>query len=201
MKEAWKEIPNSCGYWVSNQGRVKREAYQQWNCLTHTYSNFPECILKPTVSFGYQYVGIKYQNGETKRQRVHKLVAEAFILNPQGLTQINHIDGHKENNCVSNLEWCSASHNTKHAYRAGLIDLDKFRSINSSQATPYLVIWENGSRSVYGSQREVLKELGVGKTVFKSPAFQRYLLNRGISCKRITKEEYFILESSTTILK
>lgn len=201
MKEIWKRIPDSCGYWVSDQGRVKREAYQQWNSLTHTYSHFPEHIIKPTISLGYCYAGIKHTGGEMKRHRLHRLVAEAFVPNPNCLEQVNHIDGCKINNCAANLEWCSASHNTKHAYQRGLIDLDKFRSINSSQATPYLVVRSDGRTDIYGSQRELLHALGVGKTVFKSPSFQEILREKGLFCRKITKEEYFILESSTTILE
>lgn len=201
MAETWKRIPDSCGYWVSDQGRVKREAYQQWNCLTCTYSNFPERILKPTISLGYHYVGVKYKDGTTKRERVHRLVAKVFVENPNQFEQVNHIDGHKDNNRATNLEWCSASQNTMHAYRNGLIDLDKFRSVNSSQATPYVVKQSDGSVELYGSQKELLDQLGVGKTVFKSQQFQESLLKKGISCRKITKEEYFILESSTTILE
>ena len=51
---------------------------------------------------------------------VHKLMAEAFIPNPDGKTQVNHIDGDKDNYSISNLEWVTASENMKHAYRTGL---------------------------------------------------------------------------------
>ena len=52
--------------------------------------------------------------------KVHRLVAETYLDNPNGLPQVNHIDGVKSNNCVSNLEWVSVSDNVKHAYKLGL---------------------------------------------------------------------------------
>ena len=51
---------------------------------------------------------------------VHRLVAKTFIINPNNLPQVNHIDGNKLNNAISNLEWCDNSYNQKHAYKLGL---------------------------------------------------------------------------------
>lgn len=65
---------------------------------------------------GYVYANIS-KNNKSYNFRVHKLVAEAFIPNPENKPQINHIDGDKTNNRVDNLEWCNCSYNIKDMYR------------------------------------------------------------------------------------
>ena len=65
---------------------------------------------------GYMRVWI-IQNGKRVKASVHRLVAKAFIPNPENKPCVNHIDGNKENNCASNLEWCTHSENEKHSYR------------------------------------------------------------------------------------
>ncbi len=68
-----------------------------------------------TSSHGYARVRL-FKGNTPSRVSVHRLVAEAFIPNPEGLPQVNHIDGNKLNNHIDNLEWCSASHNIRHSY-------------------------------------------------------------------------------------
>ena len=60
-------------------------------------------------------------DGRSKLCYVHRLVAEAFIQNPNGYPDINHIDGDPSNNRVDNLEWCTPKQNLEHAYRTGLV--------------------------------------------------------------------------------
>ena len=68
---------------------------------------------------GYEVVNL-YADGMCKTFSVHRLVAQAFIPNPNDYSQINHIDGDKENNNISNLEWCTAGQNNIHAIENGL---------------------------------------------------------------------------------
>ena len=69
---------------------------------------------------GYEYVHLCNGNGKTKLLRVHRLVAEAFIQNPNDLPQVNHKDGNKLNNSVENLEWCTNLENMRHSIETGL---------------------------------------------------------------------------------
>ena len=100
MEEIWKDIMGYEGlYQVSNFGRIKR---------TNDY------ILKPWITRGYCYVSLS-NNGILKKYRVHKLVAQTFIPNPNNLPIVNHIDENKSNNRVDNLEWCTQYENV-HKY-------------------------------------------------------------------------------------
>lgn len=71
------------------------------------------------VSVGYLQVELCL-NGKRHVKYVHRLVADAYIPNPDNLAQVNHIDGNKHNNCVNNLEWTSPKQNTEHAWNLGL---------------------------------------------------------------------------------
>lgn len=73
--------------------------------------------LKPCKNnIGYLYVNL-YKNKKIKRLSIHRLVAKAFIDNPENLPQVNHIDGDKFNNNISNLEWVTASQNVSHRFK------------------------------------------------------------------------------------
>lgn len=70
-------------------------------------------------SKGYLYVSLF--DKKRKNKYIHRLVMESFIPNELNLPQVNHKDGNKGNNVLDNLEWCSLSHNMKHAYNTGLL--------------------------------------------------------------------------------
>ena len=121
--EIWKDIKNfEKLYQVSNYGNV-RSLDIIINCKgakgidTHLRKGR---ILKQTKGSTEYYNVNLSKNGKVKLKRVHRLVAEAFISNPNNYPCINHKDGNKLNNNVENLEWCSYSYNNKEAYRIGL---------------------------------------------------------------------------------
>ncbi len=115
--EHWKDIEGFEGlYQVSNLGKVKslkRKTYSR-----RRYKEHPERILKDNVdAHGYVYYFL-YKDGKAKRYKGHKLVAHAFIPNPNNYPFINHKDENKANNCVSNLEWCTPSYNLNYGSRS-----------------------------------------------------------------------------------
>lgn len=105
---------------VSNIGRVKSLA-KSWVSGRHNSVRFTEDkILSPiTTRLGYLTVNI-HRDGVRKVLKIHRLVATAFIPNPQNKQEVNHKNGVKTNNEVGNLEWATKSENNKHAYDTGL---------------------------------------------------------------------------------
>ena len=115
MKEVWKDIKGYEGkYQISNQGRVKSLIFSNRQA---TFKK--ERILKQRDNTNYYQVSLS-KNNVVKQYLIHRLVAEAFIENPDNLPCVNHKDGNKKNNNINNLEWCNYSYNTKHSYNIGL---------------------------------------------------------------------------------
>lgn len=114
--EIWKDIEGYEGlYQVSNLGRVKSlERYIYDTIGRKQYVK--ERILKQYTVKGYKQVSLLFSN-KHKRKMVHRLVAEAFLPNPNNLPQVNHKDECKTNNYVENLEWCDASYNINYGTR------------------------------------------------------------------------------------
>ncbi len=99
----WKNIKGYGGiYQVSDEGEVRSLNYRNTGRVQ---------VLKPNKNnCGYLLVTL-YKNGKRKSFSVHRLVAEAFLPNPDNLPEINHKDENKANNCASNLEWCDRKYN------------------------------------------------------------------------------------------
>lgn len=140
IEEIWKDIKGYEGlYQVSNMGRVKRLNY--WN--GHKYNN-GEKILKPTTQYvtdNYFRSKVKLYNGCSKKDfKIHRLVATAFIPNPNNYPIINHIDGNPLNNRADNLEWCTQKHNMKVAENTD----NWCRTINSIDREDLIELLNNG---------------------------------------------------------
>lgn len=111
--EIWAQLDFLPPYiFISNFGRVKRIAHQ-WNNKGDSIRKIGESILPQYIVRGYKYVGIS-TNGESKLYRVHRLVALAFIPNPENKPTVNHVNEIKFDNRVVNLEWATHSEQILH---------------------------------------------------------------------------------------
>lgn len=146
--EVWKPVPGFPDYEVSSEGRIwsKKNGY-----------------LKTRLeSRGYEIVNL-YLYGKMYTKKVHRLVALAFIQNPDNLPQINHKDENKSNNRIDNLEWCDSKYNLNYGTRikrqietkinkglynpetVGLSTIDwqrKYREINRERLSTYQKNWK-----------------------------------------------------------
>ena len=115
----WRPIKGYEGlYEVSNTGEIKSLPKVRKNGSGY-YIQKEKLLRQSNTTTGYKKVEL-VKDGKRKSLKVHRLVAQAFIPNPQNKPQVNHLDGNKINNNVSNLEWATISENVQHGYDTGL---------------------------------------------------------------------------------
>ena len=114
--------------------------------------------LKPRFTEGYAYVALTRGLGVNKQRqqfKLHRLVALHFLDNPQQLQEVNHKDGNKANNAVSNLEWASRESNMQHAVASGLHDMV------SSLGKTYTVVSPAGERVTFKGLNKFARDNGL----------------------------------------
>lgn len=152
----WKKIKNFDDYSVSPDGRVKRDSISQG-------TQGGEISIQHNKKTGTCFV-IIYKDGQPQHKSIHRLVAEAYIPNPDNKPEINHIDGNRSNNFVTNLEWCTPSENIKHSHDQLDRNYTAYGSNNgnSKSVTQYSL---NGLQlNVYGSTSEAERHLKIPYT-------------------------------------
>ena len=158
--EIWKDIQGYEGcYQISNLGRVKslkRKVYAGMGKMRWQY----ERILSENKTNGNEYhIASLCKNSTEKNYYIHKLVAEAFIPNPNNYRYVNHKDENKHNNCVDNLEWCTAQYNATYNdihIKKGL----KYRN-NKQSKKIYQLDEEENVIKLFPSISEASRQLGV----------------------------------------
>lgn len=108
--EEWSDIKNYELYAVSNKGRIKRNTYEKFYQRDKSLRFYPEMLMKQQKYGGYKLVTLVGGNGR-KELRVNRLVAEAFIPNPNNLPMVNHLSEVKMDNRAENLKWASGKTN------------------------------------------------------------------------------------------
>lgn len=151
MEEIWRDIKGFEGsYQVSNLGQVK------------SLRNGSERVLKPRMNV-YGYMQVDLCDGKRKHYKVHRLVAQAFLPNPDNLPQVNHKDENKTNNAVSNLEWCDGCYNTRYG---SCIERRARTNTNNPKhsKTVYQYTKDGEFVNTYPSLCEVKRQTGYPKT-------------------------------------
>jgi hypothetical protein len=155
-KEEWKKVEGFPNYSVSNLGRVRNDKKNK--------------LLILNDSKGYMRVTL-YHDGLSRRTLVHRLVATAFIPNPDNKPQVNHIDGNKKNNCVTNLEWVTAQENVIHSFKVlGRV---------ASEVQRKAVADSNRHRVITDSTREKISKRLKGRVVSEETRTKLSLAHKG----------------------
>lgn len=178
VKVNWKDIEGFEGYaQVSNTGLVRS--------IRTNHGKYQERLLKTYFRSGCLYPMVQItKNNISHKFMLHRLVAKAFVANPESKPEVNHIDGDKLNNNAYNLEWVTRSENLKHAHRTGLKNPVKARLGEKSGITSkyHNVCWDK-SRLKW---KAIIKKDG-------KPVFQKRFDNEVDAAKAV---DNFLIENN-----
>lgn len=170
MKEEWKPVVGyENQYEISNLGKVRSVTRAINN--KHGRKSVVKGINKKTsfTRLGYENVSL-CKGGIEKKFYIHRLVAQSFIPNPDGKETVNHMDGIKSNNCVSNLEWLTQKENVRHSFDSGKRDITSGTRCWNATLTDHEVLLMRKLSKINGGSYEtveIAKLFGVHrKTVY-----------------------------------
>ena len=159
-------IQGAKNHWIDIDGSVY--------CIDGRFNSKGKIIKKAqTICHGYKYCSINY-NGKNISKRVHRLVAEAFIENPNNYNIVGHKNNIKSDNRVDNLYWTTVSENTKKAFDDGLAKNDK--GFDDSQSKPVFMFETATNKKIgeFGSCRIASKETGINlSTICRQAKYKR----------------------------
>lgn len=166
--ERWVDVPDYEGlYSISNKGRIKSLPRIK-NKGTRLEYVSKECLLKASVTKDGYLTVFLCKDGKTKSYALHRLVAIAFIPNNGELSDVNHKDENKLNNCVENLEWCSKAYNTKYGTRTQRV------------SKPIQQITKDGKvLRVFESVKQASRTLGIGSSNIHNCALGKTIIKDG----------------------
>lgn len=150
MSEEWKKVSEFEDYEVSNLGRVRRG----------------QKVLKPNTVLGYYQVSL-CKDGVRRNKRVHRLVCQAFLPNPDDKPTVNHIDHNGLNNTLENLEWATSSEQGLHSPPP--IGKSEQRNINLNSFGSYRVKIKRTNKIIFDKTFPTLQEAVEARDKFLSP--------------------------------
>src|SRR5690606_28733657 len=172
VEEVWKDVKGYEGFYqVSNLGRVKSLERHVPNG-DNTFRVVKERYLKTNKKTN-EYIKV---NLSGKSFRVHRLVATAFIGNPNNYPEVNHINGDKTDNNVTNLEWCSSSYNMKHNEKLGVVvrgNKHVNSTIDEQTAKEIKILLKSGIK-----QKDIASKFDITENIVNQ-------INRGLTWKHV----------------
>lgn len=205
MEIQWKDVVGYEGlYMVSNKGDVKRKAHYKQDTNGRVLYYNERLMSTSKDCYGYTTVGLT-KNGMLKVQNVHRLVAEAFIPNPQNLPCVNHKDENKSNSVVTNLEWCDYSYNNtygtvlqRRSKKRNIIVDEKLAKIAQNHKDIYYSVSTNGKYVVQLDKEgnEIERYTSVSQAG-KANGFDRHKFSRTptVNGIKVIKGKFFLVQT------
>ena len=179
--EEWRDIAEKDGYQVSNEGRVRSYINNR-----HGITDTPH-PLKPQMNrYGRPTVCL----GRSRRRLISRLVAEAFIPNPDNLPLVRHMDDNPLNNRVDNLRWGTQKDNMQDCVKHGRLVGNTAPAIESKKCPVIAISKTTGERKYYGSMSDAARELGLWTQHISSVLKGRISQTGGYKFEYLDKEAY-----------
>ena len=149
MEEIWKDIAGYEGrYQISNYGRVLSVQRKENSWHGPATRTIPQRILKQSENRDGYFIIVLRNNGKKKTFRTNRLVAEAFIPNPNKLPCVNHKDENRKNNLADNLEWCTPQYNDLYGNRNKKLSLVNCKQVGQYSKNEELIrIWKSAKEA------------------------------------------------------